>query len=155
MLIRIAIVAAMLASNLAYAADRTQFGAALSDAVPVRIGELLSQPEDYVDKSIKVVGLVQDVCPMKGCWVEILEKQSKQTIRFKVRDDVIVFPVEARGQKIVAEGILRRHRMNEARARAWLKHLAEEKGQSFDESSHEGPLEFYQIEGRGAELSKD
>jgi len=148
----ITILAAMLFSGAVFAADRAQFGAALSDAVPVRIAELLGQPEKYVGKSIKVVGLVDDVCPMKGCWVEILEKQSKETIRFKVRDDVIVFPAEAKGRTIVAEGILRRHQLNEARARAWLKHLAEEKGETFDESSHKGPLGFYQIEGRGAEL---
>ena len=117
-------------------------------------GELVSTPERYVDKRISVEGLVDDVCPMKGCWIEILEAQSQTTIRFKVQDDVIVFPVEARGDQVVAEGILRKHEMSERRARAWLRHLAEEKGEPFDESSVTGPMAFYQIEGSGAVLDR-
>ena len=131
------------------------FGQSLSESKPVRIGDLLSYPERYVDTQIKVVGLVDDVCPMKGCWVQILEQQSSETIRFKVEDDVIVFPAEAKGHEIVAEGVLRRHQYSTERARAWLRHLAEEKGESFDESSVTGPMDFYQIEGLGAELSMD
>ena len=133
-------------------ADGTPFGDPLSDAVPVRIGELLNDPEAYVDKSVKIVGLVDDVCPMKGCWVDILADQSTQTIRFKVQDDVVIFPATAKGQQIVAEGILRRQQMSESSARDWLAHLAEEKGETFDADSHHGPLEFYQIEGHAAEL---
>jgi hypothetical protein len=133
-------------------ADTTPYGDPLSNAIPVRIGELLNDPGAYVDKSVKIVGLVDDVCPMKGCWVDILAEQSQQTIRFKVEDDVVTFPAQAKGQQIVAEGMLRRHEMNERRARDWLAHLAEEKGESFDRDSHEGPLAFYQIEGVGAEV---
>jgi hypothetical protein len=137
----------------ALANDAQAYGDTLSDTKPVRIGELLNNPAAYVDQSVKIVGLVDDVCPMKGCWVDILAKQSTETIRFKVQDDVIVFPAEAKGKEIVAEGILRRHEMNEARARDWLAHLAEEKGETFDRSSHTGPLAFYQIEGVGAEIN--
>lgn len=128
------------------------FGEPLSDLVPVRIGELTRAPEQFVDKKVKVTGLVDDVCPMKGCWVEILEQQSSTMLRFKVQDDVIVFPAEARGREIVAEGFFRRHEMDETRARRWLAHLAEEKGEAFDPASVSGPLTFYQIEGLGAEI---
>lgn len=129
------------------------FGEPLSELVPVRIGELTRTPEQFVDKKVKVTGLVDDVCPMKGCWVEILEQQSSTTLRFKVQDDVIVFPAEARGREIVAEGFFRRHEMDETRARRWLAHLAEEKGEEFDPESVSGPLTFYQIEGLGAEIA--
>lgn len=126
------------------------YGDALSESATIRIADLLSDPERYVDQPVKVEGLVDDVCPMKGCWIDILETQSKQTVRFKVEDDVIVFPAEARGSKVVAEGILRKHEMSRQQAVDWLRHLAEEKGEPFDESSVTGPMDFFQIEGRGA-----
>lgn len=130
-----------------------RFGDPLSDKVPVRIGELTRTPERFVDKRVKVIGLVDDVCPMKGCWVEILDQQARTTLRFKVQDDVIVFPAQAAGREIIAEGVLRRHEMDEARARLWLAHLADEKGEAFDPESVSGPLRFYQIEGLGAEIA--
>ena len=90
---------------------------------------------------------------MKGCWIDILDSQSKETVRFKVEDDVIVFPAEAKGSQVVAEGILRKHEMSKEQAINWLRHLAEEKGESFDDSSVTGPMDFYQIEGLGAEVT--
>ena len=117
----------LLAAGVA-AGEPVAYGDPLSDAEPVRIGELVSNPERFVDKQIKVEGLVDDVCPMKGCWVDILDAQSRETIRFKVQDDVIVFPVEARGSEVIAEGVLRKHELSKQRAIAWMRHLAEERG---------------------------
>ena len=50
--------------------DYQEFGDGLTDIEEIRIGHLLSNPEEYIDKTVKVVGLVNDVCPMRGCWVE-------------------------------------------------------------------------------------
>ena len=91
---------------------------------------------------------------MKGCWIDILEGESGETVRFKVEDGVIVFPVEAKGREVVAEGVLQKKEMSERRARSWMRHLAEEKGEPFDEASVTGPMVFYQIEGIGAEVSR-
>lgn len=122
----------------------------------VRIGELMADPAAYVDKRVRVEGLVDDVCPMKGCWIDILEADRPadraKTVRFKVEDDVIVFPAEAKGREVVAEGILRSRQMDEEAARAWFQHLAEEKGEEFDPASISGPMTVYQIEGQGAVL---
>ena len=69
-----------------------------------------------------------------------------------MRDDVIVIPAEAKGRAITAEGVLRRHEMTRREAVSWLRHLAEEKGEPFDEATVTGPLTFYQIEGKGLEV---
>jgi hypothetical protein len=133
----------------AYGSDQT-YGDELSGAMSIRISDLTGNPEQYVDQLVKIEGLVDDVCPMKGCWVDILEAQSGETMRFKVQDDVIVFPVEARGRQIVAEGILRKHNLTRQQAEKWMRHLAEEKGEDFDADSIDGAMVFYQIEGVGA-----
>ncbi len=135
-------------------ADGKVYGAALGDSKAVRISDIAGNPDAYVDQRVRVVGLVDDVCPRKGCWVDIIEAQSTDTIRFKVQDDVIVFPVEARGKEIVAEGVLRRHELDREAAVKRLRHLAEEKGEPFDAATVTGPLVFYQIEGAGAVVGR-
>ena len=145
----VACVVATLGSLTSLASD-TGFGEPLSDAKAVRIAELTANPDSYVGRHIKVVGLVDDVCPMKGCWVDILESQSRETIRLKVQDDVIVFPAEAKGHEIVAEGTLRRLDLSPRQAVAWLRHAAVERGEEFVEPAEPAPLTVYQIEGRGA-----
>ncbi len=136
------------------ASTTTPYGEALSGVSVVRIADLVNTPEKYVGEKVRVAGLVEDVCPMKGCWIDILENEGRETIRFKVTDGVIVFPVEAKGREVVAEGVLRKHEMSKRRATSWMRHLAEEKGEPFDESSVTGPMVFYQIEGLGAELTQ-
>ena len=130
------------------------YGEPLSDAKPIRIAELTANPEAFVDKDVKVVGLAEDICPKKGCWVDIVEKQSVEKIRLKVEDDVIVFPAEAKGSEIVAEGTLRRIDLTPNKAVEWLKHEAEERGETYVVPENPRPLTIYQIEGRGAVVSK-
>ncbi len=142
--------AALLLPIAAIASD--SYGEPLGDAKVIRIAELLESPDKYLDQMVKVEGLVDDICPMKGCWIDILEQQTKTTVRFKVEDDVIVFPAEAKGAQVTASGILRKHAMSKEQAINWLRHLAEEKGETFDASTVTGPMDFYQIEGLGAEI---
>ncbi len=147
------LVVAVLATIAApLAAETDQYGEPVSDATTIRISDLLADPERYIDQKVKVEGLVEDICPMKGCWIDILDRQSKETVRFKVEDDVIVFPAEAKGSQVVAEGIMRKHEMSKEQAINWLRHLAEEKGETFDDSTVTGPMDFYQIEGLGAQV---
>lgn len=148
--LRTLLAALLFAAALSAAADAQRYGDEFGEAESVRISQVVNDPASWVDKRIRVEGLVDDVCPRKGCWVDIIEAQSKDTIRFKVEDDVIVFPVEARGEKIVAEGVLRRHELNHEAAVARMRHLAEEKGEDFDAATVTGPMVVYQIEGAGA-----
>ena len=151
----------VLLSGAAIAASSDSYGdgiapTAAEGTTVLRIGELMADPAAYVDRRVRVEGLVDDVCPMKGCWIDILEADAPadraKTVRFKVEDDVIVFPAEAKGRSVVAEGVLRAREMDEESARAWFHHIAEEKGERFDPSTVTGPMTIYQIEGQGAVL---
>jgi hypothetical protein len=130
----------------------TLLGEPLRETEELRVAALLKEPEQYVGQRIRIVGLVEDVCPMKGCWVEIVETQGSESIRFKVEDDVVVFPATARGQEIVAEGVLTARDLDVAGARRWLGHLAEERGEEFDPESVTEPLRLFEIQGEGAAL---
>jgi hypothetical protein len=77
-------------------------GVTLKRAVP--IATLLTTPQAHAGKAVRVDGVVRQVCQSMGCWVEIADPALGRGLRFKARDGVIVFPKEAVGHKISAEG---------------------------------------------------
>ena len=71
-------------------------------------------------------------------------------IRIKVVDGVIVFPLEAKGRRAIAEGEFVKIELTLEQTVAYRKHHAEEHGEEFDPSSVTEPLTYYQIKGTGA-----
>jgi len=143
-----ALVLVALAASPALAA--TKYGKPLSDAAAVKLSELMAKPDAYVGKVVKVEGLVTDVCPKRGCWINVAGDKEFQTIKVKVEDGVIVFPLTDKGKKVVAEGTFRKMELTKEQAIERAKHEAEEKGTKFDPASITGPLTVYQIQGTGA-----
>ncbi|HXG56903.1 MAG TPA: DUF4920 domain-containing protein [Vicinamibacterales bacterium] len=80
-------------------------GVTLTEATPLKV--LIEKPADYVGKTIRVDGVATAVCEHKGCWLALASDDTKgaATVRLKVEDDVIVFPITAKGKKVSAEGI--------------------------------------------------
>jgi hypothetical protein len=133
----------------AFAAD---YGKALSAAQPVKLSELIASPDKYVGKVVKVEGLVTDVCAKRGCWMMIAGDKEFQTIRIKVDDGVIVFPMEAKGKKAVAEGTFTKIDLSKEQALEYQKHMAEEQKRPFDPKSVTGGMTIYQVKGLGATI---
>lgn len=77
-------------------------GVAIKRAVP--IATLLEQPQAHAGKTVRVDGVVTKVCQAMGCWIEISDPAIGRGIRFKARDGVIVFPKDAPGHKVSAQG---------------------------------------------------
>ena len=129
-----------------------KYGTGLTLAARTDLTEILADPETYEGELVQVDGVVSDVCPMRGCWIELKEPQSAETIRVKVTDGDIVFPLSARDQPAVIEGIIERIDLDEEANRDWLEHLAEERGETFDRESVQGPAVIWRIRGEGAEI---
>ena len=123
-------------------------GVTLTDTV--KISELLETPQKYVGKKVLVTGKIVDVCPKRGCWIELASDKKFQTIRIKVKDGEIVFPLSAKGKTAVAEGTLQAIELTKEQAIRYFKHHAEEKGEEFDPNTITGPVTIYQIRGSGA-----
>ena len=98
------------------------------------IAELIKNKNRHLNKTVKVEGLISEVCPMRGCWLELKTINGPQKIRVKVTDGDIVFPLSAEGKNIVAEGKFSILELDKEQALNWKKHLAEEKGKSLDSS---------------------
>jgi hypothetical protein len=88
-------------------AEDTKLGAGVSikDATP--IASLLEKPADYVGKTIRIDGVATAVCEEMGCWMAVAPENDAtgMTVRLKVEDGVIKFPVSAKGKKVSAEGV--------------------------------------------------
>jgi hypothetical protein len=153
---RFAAIAAILAvaatlSTLAVAADGKVYGKGVAAGEVVAVSELIANPAAYVGKTVRVEGLVTDVCPKRGCWMNLAGDKEFQTIRIKVDDGEIVFPLDAKGKHAVAEGVFAKMEITPEQALEHAKHLAEEKGEKFDPAKAKDlPTVVYQIQGTGA-----
>jgi hypothetical protein len=80
-------------------------GVSLKEATPIKA--LLETPADFVGKTIRVDGVATGVCQEMGCWMAVASADAPQgpTVRLKVEDGVIKFPVTAKGKKVSAEGV--------------------------------------------------
>ncbi|MBS1110170.1 MAG: hypothetical protein H6Q88_2162 [Anaeromyxobacteraceae bacterium] len=131
-------------------AAETAYGSGVGKAQAVKVSELMGNPDRYVGKAVRVEGLVTDVCARRGCWMELASDKEFQTIKIKVDDGVIVFPLDAKGKVATAEGVFTRIDVPVERVAEMKRHEAEEKGVPFDPGSVKGPEVVYRIQGTGA-----
>ncbi len=139
---------AFLLSTAALAGETT-YGAGLTELEPIKLSELMDNPDPHVNKMVRVEGLVIDVCAKRGCWVELAGDREFESVRFKVNDGEIVFPVDAKGKRATLEGVFTATELTEEQAIARAKHHAEEQGKPFDPSTVAGKQMVYQIAGKG------
>ena len=99
------------------------------------VDELLLSASESLGKKLLVNGIITEVCPMRGCWLQIKDYNSDSIIRIKVTDGEIVFPLSAKGKNVIAEGIFTKLELSEKQAKNWKHHLALEKGIELDTSS--------------------
>ncbi len=94
---------------LAQAELPKSFGAKINQKTPLlQISKLLASPDDFAEKKIRVEGLVTGVCAHRGCWITLASDKEFETLRVKVQDGAIVFPVELKGKKVQVEGIFKK-----------------------------------------------
>ncbi len=91
------------ASTLADETGKT-YGAGVTLTRAVPIATLLNTPQKHAGTSVRVDGVVSQVCQSMGCWIEIADPALGRGVRFKARDGVIVFPKEVVGRKVSAQG---------------------------------------------------
>ncbi len=148
-----ALVLGALLISPAFAGDPLTLGEGITVEAATPIHEILADPDAFIGKTVRIEGGVLDVCPMKGCWVEIGSEE--ESLRVKVEDDVIVFPADSKGRIIAAQGTVEAVEMTREKYVEWLAHLAEEKGEPFDIAKAdigEGPHRTIRIRGTGARI---
>lgn len=135
--------------------DKDKYGKEITLTEKTKVSDILSNPEDYLGKTVLVEGEVVDVCTMMGCWIEVASDVKGDKIKVKVKDGEIVFPVEAKGKNALVEGKVYKIEMTKEEAVDFYKHQAEENGEEFNSEIVTGPVTLYQIKGIGAEIDKE
>ncbi len=138
---RLLIVAAIVVFAVPAAAGETKLGAGVALKETTPIVSLVEKPTDYVGKTVRIDGVATAVCTEMGCWMAVAPegKNSGHTVRLKVEDGAIVFPVSAKGKKVSAEGVF------EGVADDHAKHAAGEHASQDSKASA-----AYQIKASGA-----
>jgi hypothetical protein len=95
----------VLAAPLAGEEIKLGTGVALTTSTPIKA--LVDDPAAHVGKTVRVDGVATAVCTHMGCWMAVAAEGDEKgpTVRLKVDDGVIVFPVAAKGKKVSAEGV--------------------------------------------------
>ncbi|MBP9087037.1 MAG: DUF4920 domain-containing protein [Kofleriaceae bacterium] len=128
----------------------TKYGAGVTQTTTVSVEEVLANPQAYANKPIRVEGMVTDVCPKRGCWFEIAGSKPGQKLRFKVKDGDMVFPMEAKGQFAVAEGVLAVNELTIEQTKSMAEEQAKEYGTAYDPASITKPSTQLRLDGTGA-----
>jgi hypothetical protein len=147
------VVAAFVLSAASVAvAGATTYGKPLTVKDVTRVSDILAQPEQYQGKRVKVEGAVVDVYQKRGCWIPAAGDRDFESIRFKVDDGVIVFPMSARGKTALVEGVVSVSTLSVEEQVRQGEHHAQEEGRTFDPKSVTGPRTIVMLKGEGAEI---
>ena len=135
------------------AASVESFGEPLTEGLAESaIQEIVSDPDAWAGKRVRVVGEVDAVCAMQGCWMDLVSPE-RVSLRVKVDDGVIVFPPESIGRRATAEGTVEIVEMEREQYVAWMRHVADEEGRQFDPASiGDAPYRLVRLRGLGAEI---
>ncbi len=130
------------------------YGKALTLKVKTPISAIIKDPHAFHGKRVQVEGTIVEVCEERGCWIKIASDKPFESIRFKVEDGVITFPLDAKGKLATVEGVVAVNMLTKEQAIEQAKEMHKERGTmaKFDPSKYTGPVMDVQINGDGARV---
>ncbi len=142
--IAMAVLGVCVVATAAFAQEK-KYGNGVTLTATTTVENLLAQPDKYLGKTVRVDGVITAVCEMAGCWMELADPDAKpaKTLRFKVDDGVIVFPVTAKGRRASAEGVF--EQVSGEMAREYAADQAKSKG-----GDTKNAVPSYQVKATGA-----
>jgi Domain of unknown function (DUF4920) len=128
------------------------YGAGVTLATSTAIADILRDPKAYAGKTVRIEGRISDICPSRGCWMELADQSAGNKMRFKVEDGDMVIPLEAKGQYALAEGVVAVNELSLEASREYAEYQAKEAGKPFDPASITAPTRIVRVDGLGAVL---
>lgn len=107
-----ALLAAVVMTGVVAADEKFGGGVTLTDATAIT--RLLERPAEFEGKTVRVEGVVTEVCSAMGCWMALAADGTNgaatrplSTVLIQVdHDGKIVFPLSARGHRAAAQGVV-------------------------------------------------
>lgn len=123
-------------------------GVKLTTATP--IDQILAEPKKFAGQTVRVEGMVTDVCPKRGCWFELAGGQPGQKLRFKVTDGEMVFPMDSKGKQAIAEGVVAVKELSLEESKEYAAYQAKEYNLPYDPAKVTEPMSIVRLDGTGA-----
>ncbi|HMI91708.1 MAG TPA: DUF4920 domain-containing protein, partial [Polyangiales bacterium] len=83
------------------------FGAPIDEQAPeVALAALIAKPEPYAGKVVRTQGTVSRVCQAAGCWMELRDDSSGQSVRTPMAGHAFFLPKDAMGKHAAVQGIV-------------------------------------------------
>ena len=92
--------------------DIVRRGAAIGDSPSVDLKSAIAAPEAHLGQSVIVEGKVDKVCPMKGCWLELMPSGESRGVRVTFEDYGFFVPKDSMGWTARLEGEFVRERLS-------------------------------------------
>src|SRR5207342_3293511 len=86
-----------------------KFGAGVTLASATPIARVLDRGSEFEGKTIRIEGVVTEVCTAMGCWMALAPADQPKGAALLIQvehDGKIVFPLSAKGHKAAAQGTL-------------------------------------------------
>jgi hypothetical protein len=120
----------MMISAYAQEDQYQSFGDQITTESPLTYAQLVSALAGKDSVEAKVTGQINNVCQMKGCWMNVAEHAGDEASLFvKFKDYGFFVPKDAAGKDVVMEGIAYR----DLTPVEELRHYAKDAGQSDEE----------------------
>jgi hypothetical protein len=144
-LIPLLLVFAGCASNPESVTEYSYYGENFDPENAVSVSKALSLFTDKDTIQVKMLGIIDDVCQKKGCWMTFaIDEEEDVMVRFKDYDFFV--PLDATGKEAIIEGVLFR----EVQSVEEQKHYASDAGSSEEEINEiTEPLTVYSFEATG------
>lgn len=89
----------------AFAGEPARFGAPVTVKKRLPVAKLAAAPAKFEGKTVRIEGMVADVCQGRGCWVRV--KDDKGTLFLaKSLDESVLLPKDCVGQRVVVQGVV-------------------------------------------------
>jgi hypothetical protein len=118
--------------------DPLRFGGPVTVKKPVSIAKLAKSPEKFAGKTLRLEGVVKNVCQGAGCWVEVADGKGASFIARSL-DESILLPKDCQGRKVVVQGL--------------LTTMPQDKAEEPVEKGHDCPRPSYVLSTQGVELA--
>lgn len=105
------------------------YGDIISSEAAVPIVEAIEGLSDDEKNTVKVSGIIQSVCKVKGCWMNVSDPEGAQAAFVKFQDYGFFVPKDSDGREVIMEGTV----YKEVTSVEELRHYAEDDGKSAEE----------------------
>ena len=117
-----------------------RFGAPVVEKKVTKLAQLAKKPARFEGKTLRIEGVVTNVCQGQGCWVEVRDAKGA-TFMAKSLDESVLVPKDCKGQRIVVQGVV-----------TALPAKDHDHEHSADVAAHECPVPSYVLSTQGVEL---